>query len=178
MRNKLKTVSCFLVIISGLCGYGHNAYGQGAIKLSAGFGIPEFLHVGLGLQFDQAQIGLSAGTLPNYDESMNSFSGDFRYYFGGFSQLSDRPPWYGKIGLNYLRDETETFIDKYLYLNTRLGREFNISSHFGVEFEAGAIFELSYKRTSKPSPNNWWTFDFNMSAQVLPGAEIGIFYRF
>jgi hypothetical protein len=107
---------------------------------------------------------------------MNSFSGDVRYYFGGLSKLSDRPPWYGKIGLNYLRDETESFIDKYLYLNTRVGREFNISGKFGIEIEAGAIFELSHERIRKQPSISWWNLDF--SAPVLPSVQLGLFYKF
>jgi len=176
MRNKMKTFSCIFVVISVLCSSGHRVNGQGTVNISAGFGVPEFLNIGLGFEFNQIQIGLSAGIFPAYDESMNSFSGDLRYYFGGFSELSDRPPWYGKIGLNYLRDETESFIDKYLYLNARFGREFNITGNFGIEIEAGAIFELSYERIRKQSPNSWWNLDFD--APVLPSAEIGLFYRF
>src|SRR5210317_2182830 len=98
MSNKVKTFSCFLVVITVLCSSGYKVYGQGKINISAGFGIPECLNVGLGFEFDQVQIGLSAGIFPANDESMNSFSGDLRYYFAGFSKPSDRPPWYGKIG--------------------------------------------------------------------------------
>ena len=176
MRNRVKALSSVLLIITILFSYGHQVFGQAKINISVGFGVPEFLNLGLRFQFDQVQIGLSAGTFPVDDESMNSFSGDVRYYFGGLSDFSNRPPWYGKIGLNYLRDETESYIDKYLYLNARLGREFNISDRFGIELEAGAIFELSYERIRKQGAYGGW--DLNFSTPVLPSVGIGLFYRF
>ncbi len=50
----------------------------------------------------------------------------------------------GTEGLNYFREETENLIGKYLYFNTRIGRDFNISNKIGVEIDIGAIFQLSH----------------------------------
>lgn len=154
--------------------FGHKILCQEKINISAGFGIPEFLNVGLRFRLDLFQLGLNVG-IPI--EGTNSFSGDVRYHFGRFSYLSDRPPWYGKIGLNYLRDEEEdVYIDKYIYFNTRIGREFNISGKFGIELEVGAIYELSYERIRKRPSNSWASLGFD--PKVLPSFQIGLFYRF
>ena len=175
MRVKVKKYFYVLVMVTVIFSYGHKVLGQEKINISAGFGMPEFINIGLRFPLDQFQLGLSAGIFPADDESISAFSGDVRYYFGGSSNLSDRPPWYLKVGLNYLRDETESLIDKYTYFNTRLGREFNISGYVGIEIEAGAVFELSYERIRKQSPSSSWNLDFNPS--VLPSAQIGLFYR-
>jgi hypothetical protein len=148
--------------------------GQEKVNISAGMGLPELLNVGLRYQLKQAQIGISVGSVPLKDESILSVSGDVYYHFAGLSELSDRRPWYGKVGLNYLRDETKTLVDKYLYLNLRIGRDFNISKKIGIEIDAGAIFQL-FNKTVRLEPSGGWSFDINIP--VLPSFGAGLFYR-
>ncbi|MFN2396527.1 MAG: hypothetical protein ABR597_12665 [Bacteroidales bacterium] len=165
---KLLLCSMFFICCAG------PLVGQEKLNVSAGIGLPEFLNVGLRFQHNQAQIGLSVGTMPLKDESLFSVSGDVYYHFAGSSALSDRRPWYGRVGLNYLRNETHHFIDKFMYFNVRVGRDFNISEKFGVNFDAGAIFEL-YNEEIRKVPPSGWNFDFDFP--VLPSFGIGFFYR-
>ncbi len=152
----------------------HPSMGQEKVNISAGIGSPELLNVGLRFQFDQAQIGLSLGSMPVKDESMVSFAGDVYYHFAGSSVLSNRRPWYGRGGLTWLRYETNTLIDKHLYLNARVGRDLNISEKFGVNIDAGLSFELYSERTRKEPPGIW---SFQLDFPVLPSLGIGFFYR-
>ena len=159
---------CGIMLICGT----NLSSGQEKLNITAGIGTPELLNVGLRLQLDQTQIGLSVGSLPLNDESIISFSGDVYYHFAGSSILSERKPWYARTGLTYLRHETNTFIDKYVYLNIRMGRDFHISEKFGVNMDVGISFELYNDRT-QIEPSNGWRFDF----PVLPSLGIAFFYR-
>lgn len=150
--------------------------GQEKVDLSAGFGIPELLNVGVRYQLNnQVQLGFSVGSVPTENENAISIVGDVRYHFGGHSKLSSRRPWYGRVGLNYLRDETDYKINNYLYFISRLGKEFNISNRMGIEIDAGAIFELNKDEVRKKPSSGW---DLNLDFLVLPSFGIGLFYRF
>ena len=173
MKDKVKSFSCMLIILTFLFVYEHHVVGQEKFVISTGFGIPELLNIGVRFRHDQFQTGLSIGSMPLVNEKIFSISGDTRYHFGGFSELSDSRPWYGRIGLNYLRDETRSIIDNYLYLNARIGREFNLSHKLGIEADVGASFQLYHKEVRKISSG--WNWDLNFP--VIPGLVIGLFYR-
>ena len=176
MKEKVKPLSSILLIITFLFCYSNQVFGQEKVNISAGFGIPELLNIGVRYQSNQTQIGLSVGLIPlGSNENIISILGDVRYHFGGFSELSSRRPWYGRIGLNYLRDETGSNIDKYLYLNTRIGRDFNISNKIGIEIDVGAGFQLSHERIRKKPPG--WLSNIDIKVPVIPSIGIGLFYR-
>jgi hypothetical protein len=153
---------------------GNQSFGQEKVNISAGIGLPQFLNIGVRYQLKQTQVGIGLGTMPVKDEGIVTVSGDISYHFAGSSELSDRRPWYGRIGLNYLRDETRTLVDKYLYLNLGIGRDFNISKKIGIGIGAGAIFQL-FHDTKRKEPSSGWGLDINFP--VLPGFGIGLFYR-
>lgn len=161
-----------LSIFSFCCG--NQSFGQEKVNISAGMGLPELLNLGVRYQLKQAQLGIGFGCIPIKEESVISVSGDIYYHFAGLSELSNRRPWYGRLGLNYLRDETKTLVDKYLYLNLRIGRDFNISKKIGIEIDAGAIFQL-FNETKRKEPSSGWNFDFEFP--ILSSFGIGLFYR-
>jgi hypothetical protein len=174
MKNIINLLqNLILFSIFSFC-FGNQSFGQEKVNISAGFGLPELLNVGVRYQLKQTQMGIGFGFMPMKNESVISFSGDAYYHFAGLSELSDRRLWYGRIGLNYMRDETKTLVDKYIYLNLRIGRDFNISKKFGVEIDAGAIFELFNDKLRK-EPSSAWNFDLEFP--VLPSFGIGLFYR-
>jgi hypothetical protein len=164
----------FLLLFGFLLHCGNKSFGQEKINISAGFDLPEGLNLGLHFQLKQAQIRIGVGTIPIKDESFISVSSDVYYHFAGLSELSNRRPWYGRIGLNYLRDESKKVFDKDLYLNLRVGRDFNISRKFGIEFDAGAGFLLFHERIRKESSSGW---NLDFSFPVLPSFGICLFYR-
>lgn len=162
-------------MITLIFGCGHQLSGQEKLNISGGLGLPELINIGFRYQLEQVQIGFSIGAIPyGSGEYSVSFSGDLYYHFLGSSELSKRKPWYGRIGLNYFRDETEIVIDRYLYLTTRLGREFNFSRKFGIAIDIGAFYQLSNKEIRKVPPSSW-NFDFEFP--VLPSIGVGVFYR-
>src|SRR6478735_1147570 len=137
----MKSISNFLYNLTlfsifSLC-CSNQSFGQEKVNISAGVGFAEFLNVGVRYQLKQAQIGISLGSLPRKEGSLISVSGDYYGHFAGSSKLSNRRPWYGRAGLNYIRDEDSTHNDKYVYLNFRFGRDINISKKLGIQIDAG-----------------------------------------
>ena len=159
-----------------LCLYAFEGFSiaQERINVTTGIGIQELLNVGLRYHISQTQLGISIGSLPLKEEKIFSISADAYFHFGGRSELSTRRPWYSRIGMNYLRDETKTLIDKYLYANVRVGRDFNFSEKLGMNIELGMSIEAMNDRTFKDSALVWI---FNLDFPILPGLGICLFYR-
>ena len=161
-----------LIILLFCCG--KPSFGQETINLSIGFSMPDGINAGIHFQPKQSQIRFGFGMMPLKEESFISFSSDFYYHFAGSSELSDRRPWYGRIGLIYLRDETKYVIDKSLYLNPRIGRDFNISERIGIDVDVGMIFRLFHEEIDKEPSSNWF---IGLDFPILPGFGISLFYR-
>ncbi len=96
-------------------------------------------------QLNQSQLGVSIGT---FEESI-SVTGDFYQHIAGTSELSNRRPFYTRIGLSYIREDGDIFLDQYLILALRVGRDFNISENFGFQFDVGAFFEVLHHETKQ-----------------------------
>lgn len=148
--------------------------GQGKYSITGGFGTMESLNGGVRYRMKQCQIGLSAGSLPGYSYKSLAVSSSFCYHFGGSSKFSDLRPWYGKSGLLYIVDEDEYVMDKGLYLPVQIGRDFNISNKFGINFELGLGFQLINDRTIKKIRYSEYGESETRAFQCL---GIGCFYR-
>ncbi len=164
------------LIILGLISffYFYPSFGQERVNLSVGMGLPELLNIGVRYQVDQVQYGLAFGFIPLKEESLISVSGDVYYHFSGFTRHSNRRPWYARMGLNYLRDETSGILDQYLYLNMRVGRDFNFSEKFGLNIDAGVFIQLLRDKENKLPPGG---IHFDLEFPLGPGLGIGFFYR-
>jgi len=79
---------------------------------------------------------------------------------------------YGRFGLLYHRYESEILISNGLYINPRIGRNFNISNKFGIEIDIGAFFLCREKTIYKKHTSGW-----RVSFPVYPSLGIGLFYR-
>src|SRR5271157_4343287 len=114
------------LMILGFFSFCCQVFGQEKINVTWGIGFPELLNFGVRYEMGQAQIGVNYGSLPHTGaEGFFSISSDAYYHFGGTTRLSERRPWYARIGLNYVRDETSSSIENDLFLNVRIGRDFN-----------------------------------------------------
>lgn len=172
---KVKATSLFntILIIIVLHYNFQQVYGQEKVNITTGFGLLELLNIGIKYQSNQTQVGLSVGSIPvGSEEKIISISSDIYYHFGGFSELTNVRPWYGRMGVNFLRDETASIIDKRVFLNMRVGRHFNISKKVGIQFDLGVAFQLHHEEIrKKPSIN----IDFELL--FIPSLGIGLFYR-
>ena len=149
-------------------------WAQNKINLSIGAGIPELVNIGARYQLEQTQLGIGFGVIPLKNETLVSVLTDASWHFWGFSELTERRPWFGRMGLNYMRDETKTFIEEFLFLNLRIGRDLNFSKKFGMDIGAGIIIQLLEAEKVKTSSDGW---NLDPDFSVLPGFGLGFFYR-
>ena len=162
----MKKLIFFLFVLSGLL------FGQDNKSIVLGFGLPELLNAGLNFQREQSQFGVRVGFFPS-DEEILSIRGDYYYHFAGKSAYSRRRLWYGRFGLNYLRDETNKVIDRYWYLDFRIGHEFYPSPKMGIDIDGGIVFQISHEREYKTLSNFW---NIALEFPVIPGLGITLFY--
>ncbi len=161
----------FLFVFIGLS---YNAFTQGNVNIVAGVGFPELINFGLHYNIKQVELGTSFGFWPVQGESVHTFSGEFDYHFGKDSKYTEQRTWFGKTGIIYLRDETVSAIDKYVYLNASIGKDFEISRTTAIRLNGGLIFELSNKYIEKGSSGGW-TID--VEAPALPCLGVGIIFH-
>jgi hypothetical protein len=149
-----------------------SSYGQKEINLSAGFGIPELLNIGIRGQVKQIVLGVSVGTVPGLpgDEKIFSVCGDIFYHFGKVPELSERRVWYTRVGVNYLSDKNNNWDQRFTYLNLRIGRDLNLSKKIGIQIDLGTLIELSKKIV----PDSWVTLLF---PAIVPSIGLNFFLR-
>ena len=105
MRDFKKFLRHLLILLALIMGFINQVKSQEKINLSLGIGFPEAINVGIGYQFDPIVLACGFGsTLGNSDRNAIAIFGEIRYHFAGYSQFSYRQPWFGSIGINYLRD--------------------------------------------------------------------------
>lgn len=156
---------------------GAGARAQEGFKVTAGMGLPELLNLGVRIQFEQTEVGLAVGTYPWEEEQNFALSANFYYHFGGSSELTTLKPWFFNAGATYMQYEDQYERQTTFFLVPRIGREFNITSKFGVALEVGALFLLvEEEKIKKERPNSWFEFDIDLG-NVLPSAGVNIFYR-
>lgn len=174
---RTRNTLCKLALFSSISFFCTNpSFGQEKVNISAGIGFPELLNVGVRYQLRQAQLGISVGSFPSKEGSILSVSGDSYGHFAGVSKLSNRRPWYGRMGLDYLRGEDSITVQQSLYLNLRIGRDFNISKKLGIQIDTGLIFQL-YDEVLLKVPVSGWSYEPFFETSVLPSLGIGFFYR-
>ncbi len=150
--------------------------GNRDVTISAGFGVPELANIGVRFEWQQIQVGYSVGTNFIDDELMFSYSNDVYIHYAGFSELSSRRPYYLKLGVNYFWNETDLKLYEYLFFNTRLGREINITERFGIDISAGVSYELSHQNKLFIEPKNTW-LERNFDLPMIPSFGVGAFYK-
>jgi len=172
---KMKSLVCLIFSFTTILIWTGHLDAQEKINLTAGIGIPDLLNVGMSYEIRQTQVGFSIGSMPSgSEESIFALSGDFYYHFAGTSKLSERRPWYGRFGLVYLRDKTNSQIDKYTYLNTRIGRDLNISKSIRIALDAGLVFQLHHTEIEKKDSSGW---NFDLDFPLMPSIGIKLFFR-
>ncbi|MGB0999350.1 MAG: hypothetical protein ACPGVE_03330, partial [Flavobacteriales bacterium] len=105
-----------------------------------------------------------------------SISAQYFYHYGGKSKLStERKPWFLKLGLTHIHDESEYTIRTYKYVNTQVGRENNFSQKFGIRLDLGLFYEVHKKEIKKKEP--LFDLDLNLDFKVLPAFGLVFYYK-
>jgi hypothetical protein len=172
MKAIFKFFWIFIIIISP--DVNNQCYAQNLFDASAGIGVLELLNAGVRYQLNRdIQIGLKLGTFPTSDESIISISGNVYYHFAGSSKLSNQPPWYGKIGINYLKGESDKILEKYLFFDLLLGRDINLTKRLGIKIDVGCGFQVIKKFEQKIHSD----LNFNFDIPFIPCMGIEVFGR-
>lgn len=151
-----------------------------AFHINTGGGFFESIHLGCKVQVTpKNQIGFYYGNaLMLYRYKYNSFTVDHQYHFGRVSVLSNRAVWYCRQGLSYSIDNAAYSETKYIFGSVCLGREFNISPKFGLNFDIGLSRTLMEKELVKDASIEPW-FDIKISdLEVFPSLRFQLYYSF
>ena len=175
----MKITFCGLIFCLLLLLFPKLVQAQQDFNLTGGTGTPEMVNIGVRMQGDQYQYGISVGMNPGYKNDNFTLSGDFYYHFSGRSAHSSLQPWFIKTGLTYMSSEGEWEKRMNLLLVPRLGRDFNITPQFGVALEAGIMLMLMDRNTAKKERTDAVSGDLDLigSGFILPSAGLKFFYR-
>lgn len=147
----MKTFYCTLLLTALVFSPGGKVFGQEKVNLTVGIGFTECLNIGIKYQIlDQAKTGLNIGWWPETDKNgwLLSVQGNFYYHLFGSSKFSDLHPWYGRIGLNYLRDDYWGLESvNWWYSHLRFGRDFCFCKKLGISMDAGFYYHLNSENT-------------------------------
>lgn len=168
-----------LILLTILISCVSSVRSQGNVTLTSGIGFPEMINIGARYQMKNVQLGSSIGYFNSGAESI-SFCGDLFIHLGDKKELTDLPPWFMRIGLNYTRRESDTKINKYTYLNWRAGRDIYFTRNWGISVDLLVAFRISNKETLKTNEQctSFCNFEiFSFKGNSYPGAGVSLFYK-
>ena len=160
-RTVKKSMVLMLLVIMG---FGTQAKSQERVSFTAGFGFPEGLNLGLRVKFiDHLHIGAYIGSMQEQQgfrlntgeidksSTWSTFGANAFYHFSGSSEHTELPPWYLLAGLGNLKENAYYYNQQTILASLRIGRAFNFSRRFGIEFDAGLAILLYEKNETKPA---------------------------
>jgi hypothetical protein len=155
-------------------GFSQGSYARSGIDITGGIGLPELLNAGVRLRLNHTHIGLAVGSFPFRGDRYLCVAGWFGYHFARPGSLQPEwRPWYGKFGVCYLRDETETAVSTYVDIDIRVGLESYLSKAWGITVDGGIRKHVSRRLEMKDS--SW--LSKGGGSQLMPAAGISLFYR-
>ena len=165
LRQSLQFVRISLFLILPLL----QSFAQKPLEASAGIGLPEMIHVGLKYGMGETKWGLTLGGIPAGSSSIFTMGTDFYRHFGHNSDEMDGSTWFINFGINYLKENSEYAIEKWLFLKGRIGRSFYLSPAASIDAGLGLMYEVHHKRKEKtPGQCTWFCFDFSDAIKVVP----------
>lgn len=171
----LKSILIGTLCIVWLIGSTNASLAQKPLELSTGIGLPDLMNIGLGFRHRNIKIGINTGRFTRNNSNLSTVGLDFYAYIKDESNTPSKSAWLINLGLSNLKDKRETFVDKYLYLKTRLGRDIFISDQLSLELGLGLIAEVDYKTNREPSPSCFWScgnVSSDRTVNVLPSFSL------
>lgn len=169
-RHNWLLLSFFLILI-----FSNNVSAQFKLNASAGVGFFELINVGLGIEVRHTQINFSVGRWPNNrSKNHKTFVIDYIYHFGGKPNLTDRRPWFFKLGFIFFKNESLFYKNNYKFFHSRIGRNFNLNNHVGVAFDLGFNWFLRHHRYEIATEI---TRRQGIDFLVFPAGGLRVFYR-
>lgn len=172
MKNQIFLLRFLLTVILTLSVSINVITGQGKVRITTGFGVPEFINAGMKVRLGQSEAGFCAGFFPSGEESflfdwerVFSAGGDYYIHFAGKSTYTDLRPFYLRAGVSYVYIKWDaTDIDNLFSTQLRIGRDFYFSSKLGIGIDAGVVWHLNDVDSTWGSRIGW-------------GAGVNLFFR-
>lgn len=144
------------------------------MDLKAGIGLPELLHAGLRFNISRAHYDISFGGWP--EENQYSVSANYAHHFGKKwkEEWTKQPPWYMSWGGTYMYFRSDVAETHDVYLNGRLGRDFNLLRSLSLSLSLGVGMTL-YHEKIQLAPSS---YDFDIYLPVIPSGQFTIAYTF
>jgi hypothetical protein len=139
-------------------------------ELTGGFGIMEVFNIGLDFENDNSQVGLKIGGLAADGETLFSLTADYSYYFAGTSKKFGNRTWFGKAGIQYFSDKSDSFSEKATGFIIRAGRKIYFTEKTGVKIDLGMFFRIMHEEYHENPP--WLDWDM----PIFPGMGISFFF--
>lgn len=139
------------------------------LNISAGAGIPEMFHTGLRVDYKNWHFDVSGGT--SFDWQF-SITGNAAYHFGAIinEDICSMKPWFVSLGGSYMQWESSQAFGQDVYINGRLGRDFNLTDWFKLNLSLGlGVSAYHYKYDKNPSG---WNFD--IWVPVIPSGQFSM----
>jgi hypothetical protein len=170
----------FLITFTGSLIFSNPIFSQGKFEMSVGFGIPNWLNIGLNFG-SKIKVGSSIGFLQMPDKYIyKSVSLNIYYHFSGKSNFSTQSPWYINGGIGYQNSYDKDRInhsndEKSYFIYPRIGRTFSLSKKTGFNFDVGVFFTAIYYNNSFDGLRMRNGFEFDDS--IMPSGSISFFFR-
>jgi hypothetical protein len=167
---KIFLLLSFLILISA-------AYAQKrTTEAVVGMGYPDVLHVGINTSISKrSTLGFNVGRIPEAGLRSYQFTLEHRYNFAFSKRNSDRATWYFGERLTYFYEENSVVYWRTIYLTPSIGRHFNFSDVFGLNFDAG-LFIRVWERTN--NCGGMGCDDEGEFSFIAPTARLQLFYKF
>ncbi|MBD3637039.1 MAG: hypothetical protein HUJ25_06800 [Crocinitomicaceae bacterium] len=142
------------------------------LKIYAGGGFPDFLHVGLRYNIPKFHFDASAGSTFG---GQFTLSGNGAYHFGtkAIPQGEIQKPLFLSLGGSYVTYSSSSAYGQDVYINARFGGDIRFKPWFHLVLSAGlGVNVYHYKYDKEPSG---WNFDIYLP--VIPNARILLSFR-
>ena len=151
------------------------AKGQGKFLIAGGFGVPEMSNAGIRYQQGQVQIGASYGWFRILGNQIQTATIAGQLHFAGTSELSPQKPWFSRVGVCFLNEDSQEEEELHTLLNLQLGRDLNLSYNWGVEVYLGYTIQVASNKQVKDS--SYWGITANMGKATFPSLGFSFYYR-
>lgn len=149
--------------------------GQSRFKLTGGFGVPEMSNVGIRYLQGQVQVGASYGWFRIFGNQMQTATIIGQFHFSGTSQLSSQKPWFSKLSVCFLNEDSQEEEELHTLLNLHMGRDLNLSKNWGVEVYLGYTIQVGSDKRLKDS--SYWGITANLEKDSFPSLGFNFYYR-
>ncbi|WP_320052381.1 hypothetical protein [uncultured Acetobacteroides sp.] len=151
------------------------AKGQRNFLITAGFGVPEMSNVGIHYQQGQVQLGASYGWFRIFGNQIQTVTIAGQFHIAGTSELSPQKPWFSRVGVCFLNEDSQEEEELHSLLNLQLGRQLNLSYNWGVEVYLGYTIQVGSNKRIKDS--SYWGITSNLGKASFPSLGFSFYYR-